>query len=126
MVELFTLIADSVGVSASLLLSVCTVESGLRQVNNFGDANNRGSFGICQVSLDVAREQLHFLDKLALQQNVVNIRVSANHLKKLLKKYQNVNDAVSAYNMGHVRIRNNRYANQRYVDKISLLYNNNQ
>lgn len=119
MIELFTTIANQVGVSASLLISVCTAETGLRNVNNFGDANGRGSLGICQVGLPTAREQIKHVDALAMQQVRVNIRVAAIYLKKLERTYTSYPLIIAAYNMGHVKInRNGQLVNREYVDKV--------
>ena len=124
MLELFTIIANKVGVNVSILISICTVETGLRNVNNFNDANGRGSLGICQMSVDAAREVLPHADGLALQQVPVNVKVAALYLKKLEKRYTYFPHYIAAYNMGHVKLnREGNLVNQAYVDKVLAISN---
>lgn len=129
MVETILAIAKTIGVSGQMLLAICTVESNLHNVNNFTDPHHhrpKGSYGACQVSLDVAREINPELDILALQQPNVNIEVAGKYLKKLEIRYGNIFDAVSAYNCGSVRKDlNGQYSNKRYVDKVAAIYYNN-
>jgi soluble lytic murein transglycosylase-like protein len=119
---LISVIAKKVGVSASLLLSICTVETGLRNVNNLEDPNG-GSYGVCQVSLPAARSVMPYIGILALQQPEVNIEVAALYLKKLQQKYDdNIWHSVAAYNAGTPRMVDGVYRNQKYVDKVQKVY----
>jgi soluble lytic murein transglycosylase-like protein len=122
MIELFTAIANQVGVSASLLISVCAVETNLRNVNNFGDANGRGSLGLCQVSVDAAKSVAPHLDGLALQQNAVNVKVAAMYLKKLENKYLFDELVIASFNAGSPRYtKSGKLRNKLYVDKVLAL-----
>jgi hypothetical protein len=118
---IITKIAHIVGISSSLLYSVCYIETGLRTVNNYADGHG-GSYGQCQLNLSTARAQLSYIDLLALQQRSVNYKVAALYLKKLRLKYGNTRDTVAAYNAGTVRIKNNNYTNYVYVDKVMNIY----
>ena len=49
----------------------------------------------------------------------VNIEIGVKILKGYLRKYKgDVEDAVSAYNMGSAKKKNGKYVNQDYVDKV--------
>ncbi len=117
MIETFTLIAQKVGISVSLLLSICTVESNLRNVNNYNDKNN-GSFGLCQLNLDTARLLKPHLDRLALQQPSVNIHTAALYIKQLEKQCSSPECLASGYNAGTPTMKN-----KKYVDKVMKVYN---
>jgi soluble lytic murein transglycosylase-like protein len=121
MMYLISTIATKVGISATLLLSICTVETNLRNVNNTTDPHG-GSFGICQLNLKTARSIHKYVDRLALQQPQVNIEIAALYLKKLNKKYKNEWHVVAAYNAGKARIENGFYLNQGYVDRVKRVY----
>ncbi len=126
MVEAILAIAKSVGISGQLLLAVCSVETNLRNVNNFADHHEgtQGSYGVCQLSLDTARQISPNIDMLALQQPKVNIRIAARYLQKLIQKYGNMLDAIAAYNAGCVKLRRGEYVNKKYVDKVAFVYYN--
>lgn len=111
--------ANKVGVSASLLLSICTVESGLRPVNNFTD-HGGGSFGICQVQNSTAREIVPWADRLALQQPELNAYIAATVLKKKINKYGEVL-GIASYNSGSPKFLNGVLRNKKYVDKVQKL-----
>lgn len=115
----FTIIsaAKTIGVNAYLLVSLCTVETNLRNVNNFLDGHGRGSFGVCQVSLDKAREFFFFADRLSLQQPSFNAKVAALYLKSLGKQYKTNEELVSAYNAGQAVD-----YNRAYVEKVLSVY----
>jgi hypothetical protein len=117
MIELFTVIAGKVGISASLLLAVCTHESGLKNINNFTDRLEVG-LGACQLHVSTARQFGKHYDMLALQQTRVNAKVAALYLKSLQKKYLYDSEVISSYNYGHVKYKNNRLVNHIYVAKV--------
>ena len=116
-----TAIAHQVGVSGAILLSICTVESGMRNINTFNDPHS-GSFGVCSINLRTARSIKPYADRLALQQPTFNIEIAALYLKKHMNKYKNKWNAVAAYNAGHVTIADGIYSNQIYVDKVKKVY----
>lgn len=123
-VEILTNAAVSAKVLASVLVSLCSVETGLKNVSNMRDPFG-GSHGICQVSIRTAKyiEGDHITVK-DLNNPYVNARIAAKYLKRLYDKYGNYEHAVAAYNMGHVRYKNNKLCNKKYVDKVlKLEYN---
>ncbi len=117
MINSFFLISKTIGINAYLILSICSVETNLKSVNNFTD-KNEASMGICQIQLTTARSLISHIDMLALQQNSVNINIAALYIKKLHKKYGNYSDTIAAYNAGRVKKINGRYVNYKYVDKV--------
>jgi hypothetical protein len=113
--------AKAAGVSASLLLSICTVETGMKNVNNYTDPHH-GSFGVCQLNLKTARSIRPEVDRLALQQPSVNLEIAALYLKQLHNKYHNSHHEIAAYNAGHARLEAGIYLNQDYVNKVLAYY----
>lgn len=122
MVHLIVGIANKVGVSPFLLLSICQVETGMKVLNNYADG---GSYGVAQVQLKTARSIVPNVDILALQQPEVNVLVAAKYLKSLLNKYNNDEwKAIAAYNAGSLRYKNGMLINKKYVDKVKKVYYN--
>lgn len=115
--------AKQVGVSAALLFSVCHVESHMKTINNFQDGHGRGSFGICMVSLEVARSFKPEADRLALQQDEYNLVIAGMYLKTLQIKYNgNIKNSIAAYNGGYARMHDGVYFNQVHVNKVLKVY----
>lgn len=115
--------AKQVGVSAALLFSVCHVESHMKTINNFQDGHGRGSFGVCMVSLEVARSFKPEADRLALQQLSYNLLISAMYLKSLSDNYNgNISYIAAAYNGGYVYFNGKEIRNQVYVNKVLKVY----
>lgn len=125
MIELFTVIANKVGVSTSLLLAICTAESNLHNMNNFKDGNGKGSHGICMVNVNTARTLVPHADMLALQQIKFNIKIAAMYLKQKQDKYAYEDLYIAAYNAG-IPIFNKRgkLINHKYVEKVLKIREN--
>jgi soluble lytic murein transglycosylase-like protein len=104
------LAAKKVGVSYTLLLSICITESNLTNSTNSYDSN-KGSHGICQINA------VHSDDVSSLYNPTVNALLAAKILKTNLDKYKDTWVAVSAYSTG-----NNRWFNSDYVNKVKLNY----
>lgn len=115
--SLFKLIAAKVGVSAQLLISVCSVETGLVNKNNFED-RVEASLGVCQVQLTTARRFGKHYDMLALQQVDFNILIAAKYLKYQLNRYKNTYKAVGAYNAGSYIEKSGRAINEKYINRV--------
>jgi hypothetical protein len=113
--------AKAAGISASLLISICTVETGMRNVNHYHDGASV-SAGICQIKISTARSVAPYADLLSLQQIGFNLYIAGLYLKKLDDKYHNLTHVIAAYNAGHVTISNGLYSNQRYVNKVMNRY----
>lgn len=123
MVNLIVGIANTVGVSPMLLLSICQVETGMKVLNNYTDG---GSYGVAQLQLKTARTIVPRVDILALQQPSVNVMIAAKYLKSLLNKYGNDEwKAVAAYNAGSLKYKNGVLINKKYVDKVKKVYYHN-
>lgn len=114
-------VAASVGISANLLYAVCLHETGFKNVSNYNDPHN-GSYGICQINLDTAREIMPYVDRLALMQIRVNLEIAGLYLKKLSNKYNNISHVLAAYNAGHVTYVDGTIRNHRYIDKVMNIY----
>lgn len=117
--SLFKLIATKIGVSAQLLISVCSVETGLVNKNNFED-RVEASLGVCQVQLTTARRFGKHYDMLALQQPRTNILVAAKYLKWQLNRYGSEYMAISSYNAGSFTTKNQRYVDNVYKIMVEL------
>lgn len=124
LLQIITQAAYKVGISAHILVSVCTVETGLKTVSNFNDPNG-GSHGVCQVALPTARSIIPTIDLLALQNPYVNAYVAASYLKQLKHIHKETNRMLAAYNAGHVEFNDDgSFINQEYVDKVNnVMYN---
>lgn len=115
--SILSIAAHKVGISASLLTSVCMVESGLRSVNNFTD-NYHSSHGICQIQLPSAREIIPYVDALALQQHSVNSYIAARILKRKIRKY-GLELGIASYNSGSPKYtKSGVLINQAYVQNV--------
>lgn len=110
-------VATKVGIKPMLLLSICNVETGLRNINHYQD-HHGGSFGIAQVQLQTARTIDRRVDLLALQQPEVNLTIAAKYLKVLSKKYKTDEELIAAYNAGGAYYKNNELINKKYVDCV--------
>lgn len=121
MINMLVGVANTVGVNSMLLVSICNVETGMRNLNNYVD-HNGPSYGVAQIKLSTARSVVPYVDVLALQQPKVNATVAAKLLKKLNKKYNNQWDAVAAYNAGSLRYKDGKLINKKYVDKVKQSY----
>lgn len=113
--------AKKAGVSAAVLLAICSVESNLQNTNHHNDGGST-SYGICQVKKNSA-VQVGFLGKdKDLEDPETNAFWAAKYLKYQLDRYDgNKCKAVSAYNAGSFHessLRPGYPKNLRYVRKI--------
>lgn len=76
------------------------------------------SFGLMQIMGAVAREYGFKDNLLKLTIPEVGIEYGCKHLKKFITKYNNIPDAISAYNQGSPRKKNGDYENAAYVAKV--------
>lgn len=85
----------------------------------------RFSWGLMQLMGSVFRE-LGFMEPLPLAlEPHINIQFGCLHLSNYLKKYGQVEDAISSYNQGSPRRDpNGKYYNAVYVDKVLNFYKN--
>lgn len=119
------LAAKKVGVPASLMLSLCFHESGLRNITKPNDGGSP-TYGVCQVKLPAGREAYRFTKHpelkvlegksggKALTDVHVNALASAGYMKFQLDRYKgDIWKAVSAYNKGSYST-----SNRAYVEKV--------
>ena len=100
-VSIITLAAKQVGVSASLLLAICSHESGGFKFDN--NENDRGSpsIGICQMKEATAKLLGFKGNRIALKKPKTNALWAARYLKMQMDRYDNdYCKAVAAYNSG--------------------------
>lgn len=100
--KLITLVAQKVGVPISLLLAICSHESGGLKTNPL-NPNDKGtpSYGVCQVKSGTAQMLGYKGTEEELMVPKTNITVAAKYLKKQLERYDNDwCKAAAAYNAG--------------------------
>lgn len=116
--------AKFLGVPGSLLLAICTHESGLKNTINQYDGGSP-SYGICQIKADTAR-MLGFAGELESDLMVpgLNAWYAAKYLGYQLKRYQgDWCKAVSAFNAGRYNpstVVPGKPRNLRYVKGVTL------
>lgn len=96
-----TLAAKQVGVSASILVAVCSHESGGFRYNHNENDKGTPSFGACQVKEATALQMEFKLNRKQLSDPKINAMIAAKYLKWQLNQYDNdYCHAVAAYNSG--------------------------
>ena len=92
--------AKSVSVPASLLIAICTQETGLKNTIAFNDGSSH-SFGVCQVK-KLTAQMLGFKgEEQDLMNEKTNIKWAARYLKFQMDRYnQDWCQATAAYNAG--------------------------
>ena len=103
-----------------LLLSICNVETKLRNVINYNDGRSH-SYGLCQIKLNTAR----LFDKRATVKKLMNIeyniKIASKYLEWQLKRYANDTvKAVSAYNAGKFKLSNNKYVQKVFKERVNF------
>lgn len=121
MLNLILGVAMKVGVNPILLLSICNVETGLRNVTNYHD-HFGPSYGVCQIKLPTAKMVMLDVTAKKLQNPRTNVTAAALLLKRLVNKYHNEWKAVAAYNAGSLRYNKGKLINNKYVEKVKNNY----
>ena len=116
MIELIVNISNRIGVEASILLAICSVESDLRNTINYQDGKYN-SYGVCQVQRRTAQGIKPHLDAISLMIPEVNIEIAAIYLKQRIDKYGTLK-GIAAYNSGSPKYKNNELINKEYVNKV--------
>ena len=89
-----------------LIASIINTESGF----NKKAKSNKGAIGLMQIKIETA----NYLNQLDKQENitedelfnpVINIEYGCKYLNYLLKKFEDTNTALAAYNAGETRVR---------------------
>lgn len=100
-VSIITLAAKKVGVSASLLLAICSHESGGFKYSHNENDNGSPSYGICQMKEATAKQMGFKGTNKVLSTPKTNALWAARYLKWQLDRYNNdICKAVAAYNAG--------------------------
>ena len=115
--------AKKVGVNVAVLLSICSVETGLKNIHNYNDGHSH-SFGVCQVKVSTAQwlgrttqyTQLKDYSSKDLSQIDKNAFAAAIYLKYQYDRYGSYRKAVSAYNAGRAIDGNKGYVDKVYTD----------
>ena len=118
------IISSMIGIKASLVLAVCSVESDFRNVITPRDGGPQPSVGICQIKPSTADMMLPSsevaVNSSMLKNKFFNMFIAASYLKWQKERYKgDIRDSVSAYNMGTAKVSDSGdYLNQAYVDKV--------
>lgn len=121
--------AKKMGVTPTLLIAVCGVESNLKNVHNMNDKGSP-SYGVCQVKYETVRWMAQFYEDREMaswtSQDLripsKNAEAAAKYLKYQLERYDgNEVKAIAAYNSGSY-IESERFPglpkNLKYVRKV--------
>ncbi|HEY3276601.1 MAG TPA: lytic transglycosylase domain-containing protein [Syntrophorhabdaceae bacterium] len=95
------------GVDYRLILAVMKVESNFKNEA----VSRKGARGLLQISPSLARhasknEGITMKGNKSLHEPEKNIKIGVNHMSWLLEKFENLNTALHAYNVGSYKIRN--------------------
>lgn len=107
----------------SLVASVINTESGFNE-----DAkSNKGAVGLMQIKLSTANylnelNNLEILDEKELFKPETNIYYGCMYLKYLMKKFNNLNTSLAAYNAGETRVRSWLKSGVYSLDGETLMY----
>lgn len=120
-----TLAAKKVGISGSLLLAICSHESGGFRFRHNPDDRGSPSFGACQVKEATAIQVGYKLTHKQLGEPKKNAMIAAKYLKWQLDRYENnYCRAVAAYNSGTFHESKKKTGlprNLKYVEAVKLL-----
>lgn len=117
---LFQMVTAQYNLPPGLLLSVCTVESGLRADAIHRDDGSEHSVGLCQLHTNTAR-LMGFRGKAKdLYDPKVNLLYASKYLRHQLNRYGgSITKALAAYNAGTCRINDKgEIKNRQYVNKV--------
>lgn len=124
MSQIIIAIAKMYGIPGSLLLAICTHESGLKNIISPND-HGSPSYGVCQIKENTAKLLGFTVDIKKLMDPKTNITIAAKYLRKQLDRYDG--DwcmATAAYNAGRYnpsKIYPGRPKNLKYVQNVTLL-----
>lgn len=118
-----TVAAKKVGVASSLLIAICTQETGLKNVDVENDKGTP-SIGACQLKMGTVLDMGFHGTRKELAKPETNAIWAAKYLKKQLDRYNNnVCRATAAYNSGsyHENPRTGKPRNFRYIKAVKNL-----
>lgn len=100
MTTIILLAAKKIGISGALLLSICTHETGLKNLVSPNDGGSH-SYGVCQVKLGTAHFLGYDIKANELMNPEINAEIAGAYLKYQFDRYNgNICKSVSAYNSG--------------------------
>jgi soluble lytic murein transglycosylase-like protein len=120
--------AKQVGVAGSLLLAICTHETGLKNTVNEHDGGSP-SIGLCQLKEQSVKMIGFKGNRKSLENPKINALWAAKYLMWQLERYNgNACKAVAAYNSGTYKESKKKPGypkNLKYVKKVQKLIDNN-
>ena len=123
--EIIAETAKNIGVPGSLLLAICSHETGLTHKIKYNDGRSN-TYGMCQIKHETAKMLGFKGSEKDLMNPKNNAKYAAKYLKYQLKRYNyNWCKSTLAYNAGSylINIKNNKPKNLIYVNKVSLFLN---
>ena len=124
-------IAKAVGVNASLLFSICSAETGLKNIDHLNDGKTH-SIGVCQVKEETANivgkiygiKDLQKYTEEDLRDPKKNIKAAAYYLKWQIERYDGSECiATLAYNSGSIILnKNKKPINIKYLKSVNDIY----
>ena len=103
--------AENVGISSSLLFSLCHTETRIRNVINHKDGGSP-SYGLCQVKLRTAKQFFPNITAKDLMEPYKNAFVAGTYLKHQSERFKSMYKGISAYNAGRPIKGNKKYVNK--------------
>ena len=127
-------VADGSGIPWEVVYAICLTESSgnefaIRHEKHYRWIHGEGltpgefigqktSWGLMQIMGAVAREYGYTDQFSGLWDPYENIRYGIKHLRKLKERNGTWPHAIAAYNAGSPRMKDGKYENQQYVDKV--------
>lgn len=117
---IFNMVTVQYSLPPGLLMSLCTVESGLHAEAIHRDDGTGHSIGICQLHYDTASDMGFRGRPQDLFKAESNILYAGKYLCHQLDRHRgNIYEAVASYNAGRVRYNEKgQIKNRHYVDKV--------
>ncbi len=100
--------AEKVGISGTLLFSLCHVETTILNKIHHHDGGSK-SYGICQVKLRTARQFLPGITEAEMMDPYYNALAAAYYLKYQTLRFKDLKKGISAYNAGRPIKSNKKY-----------------
>ena len=109
----------------ALVMGIIAQESGFNSLaKRYEPKLDTSSYGLTQILYTTAKDMGFTGDEDSLFDDNVNLKFALKYLKKQYDKYnQNIQDTISAYNLGTAKkLSSGKYANQQYVNQVLSYY----
>lgn len=109
----------------ALVMGIIAQESGFNSLaKRYEPKLDTSSYGLTQILYTTAKDYGFTGDEDSLFDDNVNLKFGLKYLKKQYDKYnQNIQDTISAYNLGTAKkLSSGKYANQQYVNQVLSYY----